>query len=370
MRIFHNEISRVYWRSIANERFQEMAAADAVLRALGHCPAYTATPLVGIDKLASTLGIRKMSVKDETDRMGLGSFKALGGAYAVFDYLLNKSPHSQHASSDTLIKSLSDAAAGSTFCCASAGNHGLSVAAGARLFGAQCTVFLAAPVPEAFAERLREFGAAVVRCGEGYDDSMAGALKAAQENNWVLIADSSWDGYLDVPSMVMQGYAVIGDEVLNACNETGDWPSHVFLQAGVGGLAGALANHIRLTWLQQPAIIVVEPENAACLMESMRNDRMTRVPAPGTNMGRLDCAEPSLLAYEILKETADSFVTVSDQSAAAAAQTLTSAGVATTPSGAAGFAALNELASHPQEKQMTGLDEAAHCLVFATETSL
>jgi hypothetical protein len=90
-----------------------MAAADAVLRALGHCPAYTATPLVGIDKLASTLGIRKMSVKDETDRMGLGSFKALGGAYAVFDYLLNKSPHSQHASSDTLIKSLSDAAAGS-----------------------------------------------------------------------------------------------------------------------------------------------------------------------------------------------------------------------------------------------------------------
>lgn len=368
MRYHVNETDRGSWRDGAPESFRRMAEARDVLFWLRQCPAYAATPLTDITSLASALGIRRLFIKDETRRMGLGSFKALGGAYAVFDYLMRKTPRSAGMPASDLLARLSATASGMTFCCASAGNHGLSVAAGAKLFGAGCTVFLAQSVPEAFANRLDEYGAVVIRLGDDYEESIAGARKATQENNWVLIADSSWEGYTDIPAEVMKGYSVIGDEIAKNFADAGEWPSHVFLQAGVGGLAGALANHIRLHWPEQPAIIVVEPENAACLMESARNGRMSRVDAPGTNMGRLDCAEPSLLAFEILKNTADLFVTVDDQSAADAAEILTRAGVATTPSGAAGFSALGELANDVHQREVFQLDANAHCLVIATET--
>lgn len=368
MRYHVNEIECRNWRDGAPESFRRMAEAGDVLFWLRQCPAYAATPLADMTFLASALGIRRLFIKDETRRMGLGSFKALGGAYAVFDYLMRKSPQPAGMPAGDLLARLSATASGMTFCCASAGNHGLSVAAGAKLFGADCTVFLAQSVPEAFANRLDEYGAAVIRLGDDYEESIAGARKVSRENGWILIADSSWDGYLDIPSTVMQGYAVISDEVARACTDTGVWPSHVFLQAGVGGLAGALANHIRLHWAEQPAIIVVEPENAACLMESARSGRMSRVEASGTNMGRLDCAEPSLLAFEILKNTADVFVTVDDRSADVAAKTLSRAGMPTTPSGAAGFSALGELANDVHQREVFQLDANAHCLVIATET--
>lgn len=365
-----NETDRRSWRDGAPESFRRMAEAGDVLFRLRQCPAYAATPLADMTSLASALGIRRLSIKDETRRMGLGSFKALGGAYAVFNYLMRKTPQRDDMPARDLLARLSAAASGMTFCCASAGNHGLSVAAGAKLFGAGCTVFLAETVPEDFAKRLREHNAAVIRHGADYEQSIAGARKAAQENNWVLIADSSWEGYTEIPAEVMKGYSVIGDEIAKNCADAGEWPSHVFLQAGVGGLAGALANHIRLHWTEQPAIVVVEPEHAACLMESARRGRMSRIEAPGTNMGRLDCAEPSLLAFEILKNTADIFVTVDDQSADIAAKTLSRAGIETTPAGAAGYAALANFIADARKAEIFDLGAEAYCLVIATETVL
>ena len=322
----------------------EIADPARPLGWLAHCPAHAATPLRDLSPLAAGQGWAACQAKDETVRMGvgprgMGSFKALGGAYAVADILvdtLNVTPSE--------LSSLGERAAGVTFATASAGNHGLSVAAGARAFGARSVIYLADTVPEGFAERLRLEGAKVVRAGAAYEDAMALAMRDAELNGWHLVSDSSWEGYTAVPSRIMQGYAVMGDE-LRASFEAvarngGEWPTHVALQAGVGGMAAAVATHIRAHWAMQPRILVVEPSEAPCLKASVDAGQTVRVEGGVSSQGRLDCKEPSLVAYEILREAADAFVTVTDREAEAAVGLLGSHGITTTPSGAAGLAAL------------------------------
>jgi diaminopropionate ammonia-lyase len=284
--------------------------------------------------------------------MRLGSFKALGGAYAVAQMIAD-----EVGTTDLLEAPARTVAAGMTFITASAGNHGLSVAAGARVFGARAVIVLALAVPEGFAKRIRALGAEVLRAGESYEESVGFALRTAEEKRWILLADGSWDGYVERPALVMEGYSVLAEECRASFDETGSWPSHVFLQAGVGGLAAAVAGHIRSFWPAQPTIIVVEPEAAPCLQASIRAGALTRAEGPLSNMGRLDCKDASLLAFQSLQLDADSFVTVSDAEAAAAAETLARHGLATTPSGAAGFAAIQRF--HP------GAD--SRCLVIVSE---
>ncbi|MBT4470865.1 MAG: pyridoxal-phosphate dependent enzyme, partial [Rhodobacterales bacterium] len=205
---------------------------------LKNCPAHLQTPLMSVDKLAENLGIASIHVKDERDRMNLGSFKALGAAYVI----------------------ASDASEGdvtnTTYVTASAGNHGLSVAAGASSFGAQAVVYLSHTVPEDFAKRLSKIGATVVRAGDNYEASMLAAQKAATDNNWVLLSDSSWDGYFKRPWRLMEGYSVMAAEIIQ---EMVHVPSHIYLQAGVGGMAGAMAACFRNAWGDVPIITVVEP---------------------------------------------------------------------------------------------------------------
>lgn len=292
--------------------------------------------------------------------MGLGSFKALGGAYAVLCLvearLRDALGHAPDAEAIAEAKEGS-ALSGLTVCCASAGNHGLSVAAGAKVFGVACEVYLAETVPESFAERLRAKGAKVVRAGKVYEEAMAAAARRATDDGVTLVSDASWEGEMRVPSLVMQGYAVLAEEVRQACAASGRWPTHVALQAGVGGFAAAMAAHIRRTWPQQPEITIVEPERAACLKASMAAGHPTRADGPVSNMGRLDCKEPSLRAFEVLRKTADRFVTVSDDQAQAAVERLASHGLPTTPSGAAGLAGM--IANSPGPN--------ARVLIFVTE---
>lgn len=338
----------------------DIADPTTPARWLAHCPAHAATPLRSLDRLARAEGWASLHAKDESQRMGLGSFKALGGAYAVLCLVeerlrdaLGREPDADEIAQAKDGSVLS----GLTVCCASAGNHGLSVAAGAKVFGVACEVYLAETVPESFAERLRAKGAKVVRAGSVYEEAMAAAAARARDEGVTLISDASWDGEMRVPSLVMQGYAVLAEEVRQAFAASEGWPTHVALQAGVGGFAAAMAAHIRLTWPHQPEITVVEPERAACLKASIEANRPTRADGPVSNMGRLDCKEPSLRAFEVLRGTADRFVTVSDEDAQEAVELLASHGLHTTPSGAAGLAGM--LANSP------GAD--ARVLIFVTE---
>lgn len=328
------------------------SSADRPMALLRQCPAYQATPLREMGALAAECGVGSLQIKDETGRMGLGSFKALGGAYAIAQMIADAAGTTELAGEPAR-----KTAAGMTFITASAGNHGLSVAAGARVFGAKAAIVLSHTVPEGFADRIRATGAEVMRVTGSYEDSVAHAMKAAEDEGWLLLADGSWDGYVERPALVMEGYTVLAEECRAVLAESGDWPTHVFLQAGVGGLAGAVAANIRDHWAVQPRIVVVEPEAAPCLLESVRAGRMVRADGPLSNMGRLDCKDASLIAFEALRRDADAFVTVTDTEAAVAAEMLAREGIATTPSGAAPLAGL--LAARP------GLE--SRCLVIVSE---
>ena len=291
---------------------------------LARCPKHAETPLRDAPDLAAACGIGRLFIKDESPRMGLGSFKALGAAYVI-------------ARDAALAAPDAPSAAGRTYVAASAGNHGLSVAAGAAIFGARAVIYLADTVPEAFAERLRAKGAEVVRAGAAYEDSMAAAEQAAQENGWILLSDSSWEGYTDPPLAVMEGYLQMAREVVAQMPEP---PTHILLQAGVGGMATALAAHFRATWGDAPQIVVVEPANAPALIESIRAGQIVTAPGPVSNMGRLDCKTPSMIALRGLSEDADAFVTITEEEANSGVADLARHGFATTQSGGAGLAAL------------------------------
>lgn len=293
-------------------------------------PEYRATPLHDWQ-----IGGRKILVKDETDRMGLGAFKALGGIYAVARLMEErKAAGAEHQDRPV-------------FVCASAGNHGMAVAEGAHLLGARARIHLSETVPEGFADKLRARGAEVVRSGAVYEDSIEKAIEDAAETGAIHLADGSWPGYTEPPRLVMEGYTVMAEEMRQAFEKRGEWPAEVYLQAGVGGLAGAVAYMIRKNWAVQPQIIVVEPEAAPCLRDSVRRGLMTTVEGPVSTMGRLDCKTPSLIAFEILNSCADRFVTVSDAEAEEAAKLAGEQGTPTTPSGAAGFAAALNAAEGP-----------------------
>ena len=324
--------------------------ASTVAALLANCPAACPTPLLDAARLAEKIGVAAVRLKDERDRMGLGSFKALGAAYAI-------AVDAQSAGSANSATALS----GKTYVAASAGNHGLSVAAGARVFGATAVIFLAEPVPETFAGRLRSYGARVERAGATYEESMAAAATAAERNGWVLLSDSSWPGYVELPRRVMEGYLQMIAEVTRTIDLA---PTHLFLQAGVGGMAAAVAASARDQWGEAPVIVVVEPDAAPALFESVRAGRIVETSGPVSSMGRLDCKVPSLLALCALARDADFFVTISETDATEAVEQLSALGLETTPSGGAGVAAL--LCSGSQ-REVLGLTRDSRVLAIVSE---
>ncbi|MGV8989676.1 MAG: pyridoxal-phosphate dependent enzyme [Cypionkella sp.] len=305
------------------------ADAQAVAALLAQCPKHMTTPLLDCPDLAAMSGVAKLTIKDERGRMGLGSFKALGAAYAIAREAAAVGGDLRHA------------LLGRTYVTASAGNHGLSVAAGARVFGATAVVYLSEAVPEGFAKRLQTMGAQVVRAGVDYEASMQAAGAAAEANGWTLLSDGSWPGYVELPFRVMEGYRQIATEIVaQITDQASAVPTHVLLQAGVGGLAAAVAAELRLAWGDTPLMIVVEPDAAPALIESIRAGRVVVTEGPASAMGRLDCKTPSMLALADLARDADRFVTVTEAEAAAGAAAVAAAGLPSTPSGAAGVAAL------------------------------
>ena len=314
------------------------------LELLRRCPAARATPLRHMPDIAEELHVGTLALKDESARMGLGSFKALGAAYAIACDAVRKA--GEGAADEEILKALS----GETYASASAGNHGLSLAAGAKLFGAQAVVWLSHNVPEAFEVRLRSRGAKVVRAGNDYEESVAAATEVAAANGWTLLSDSSWPGYCELPVSVMEGYLAMGAEIAEVLDEA---PTHVFLQAGVGGLAAALAAYVRSKWGDDPVIAVVEPETAPALLASIGAGKPVKSPGPASCMRRLDCKEPSLLALHELSVSADWFALISDEQAEAAVAVLEICGISTTSSGGAGFAALLCAGKRREELRLT-----------------
>lgn len=315
---------------------------------LAVCPAYAPTPLVRLQGFARQLGVRQVFVKDESKRMGLGSFKALGGVYAVFSVVRAQAETALRRKLDPaelVGEEVRAIASDMHFVCASDGNHGRAVAAGARLVGARCSVYLHAGVTEERADHIRRQGAAIVRVDGTYDDSVEQARHDAARTGAILVSDTADAPECaddPLPVRVMRGYTVIAEEI-RAQLSPDEQPTHLFVQAGVGGLAAAMASRFSGS-SDAPRIIVVEPDSADCLLESARAGGATEIAhSAETIFAMLDCLRPSLPAFAILKDRVDAFISVADTYAAEAVRSLaapaeTDTAIRAGASGAAGLA--------------------------------
>ncbi|NND92283.1 MAG: diaminopropionate ammonia-lyase [Granulosicoccus sp.] len=353
-------------------------AADACAVARAHItawPGYAETPLHSLSGLARRAGLAALWYKDEADRFGLGSFKSLGGAYAVAVNLRQQLEHTlgHEIGIDELANGRYREHTGKiTVTCATDGNHGRSVAWGAQRFGCACIIYIHGEVSEGRAAAIRQYGAKVLRVDGNYDESVRQAAQDAKEFNRVVVSDTSYPGYLDIPADVMRGYTVLADEALDQLGT--DVPTHVFLQGGVGGFAAAVTARVRDRLADHAVrIVIVEPENAACILDSIAAGRPIAVTGDlETVMAGLSCGEVSLLAFDLLKPLIDDVMTVPD-SAAIACMGLLAGGVGGDTPVVAGESAVGGLAGvligreQPALAAALALDDASRVLLIGTE---
>lgn len=351
-------------------------AAVEVERYLAYRERHAPTPIHGLSNLATELGVGALHVKDEGYRLGLGSFKALGGAYAVVRLTLEEAGrHLGRAVefSEMTSPAVRGIASSLTFACATDGNHGRSVAQGAALVGAKAAIFVHGGVSNERIAAIAKFGADIIRVAGTYDDSVAEASRVSERKGWTVVSDTSWPGYERIPGLVMQGYTAMVREVLR---EMASPPTHVFLQAGVGGFAAAVTGHLKIVLGDRcPTIVVVEPARAACLYESARLGQPTKI-AHGqpTVMAMLECYEPSLVAWRVLSRVADGFMIVDEDDAVAAMNRLArpkgrDPAIVAGESGGAGFAGVVRAMTCDAARQALLLDKRSRVLVFNTESA-
>ena len=357
---------------------QDAILSDAGLKtaraAISGWPGYAPTPLHYLPALADDLGIAALHYKDESGRFGLGSFKALGGAYAVARLLRSQltARLGRPVTMDEVTgRAFPDLAGDVTVCCATDGNHGRSVAWGAQSFGCNCVIFIHATVSEGRKAAIEAYGAEVRRTAGNYDDSVREAQATASREGWFVVSDTSYEGYMDIPKNVMQGYEVMAAEAFDALREV---PTHIFLQTGVGGMAAAVtAQAVRRWGNNRPKIVLCDPDKSACFLASFRAGEPAAVEGDlDTLMAGLACGEVSALAWEILKDHADAVIALTDEAAIAAMRQLAQPdgedpAIVAGESAVAGLAGLQAALGDGEARELLELDAASRVLVFGTE---
>ena len=255
---------------------------------------YKPTPLIDLNKLSKNYNLNKIFYKDESKRFKLKSFKALGGAYAV---------EKISAGNKDIIVST-----------ATAGNHGKSVAWGAQRLGLKSKIFISENVSESRAKDISSFGAEIIRVKGNYDDSLKACISQSTENNWEIIQDVAWQDYELVPKLTMSGYSVMIKEI---SEQTNHYITHIFLQAGVGGMASAVIAGVARYFKRIPRIIIIEPESADCVLASIDNSKLTKVEIKKESiMGGMSCGEVSLVPWQIIKNSVNNCLSLSDDNIA------------------------------------------------------
>jgi len=251
---------------------------------------YKPTPLIKLEKLSKKLNINNIFYKDESKRFHLKSFKALGGAYAV--------------------EKITKGNKNITVATATAGNHGRSVAWGSQRLGLKCKIFISEYVSESRANAMRKLDAEVIRVKGNYEKSLEECIRQANKNKWEIIQDVAWENYETVPKLTMAGYSLMIKEI---STQTDQYITHVYLQAGVGGMASGAITGIAKYFKRIPKIIIVEPENADCVLKSIEKGSLQKVNIKKESiMGGMSCGDVSLVPWRILKESVDHCCTVSD----------------------------------------------------------
>ena len=312
---------------------------------------YSPTPLLSLNKLSKELNLKNIFYKDENKRFDLKSFKALGGAYAV----------------EKVTKGNKDIVVAT----ATAGNHGRSVAWGARRLGLKCKIFISEFVSEARGQAMSDLGADVVKVKGNYEQSLIECIKQSTDNNWQIVQDVAWKDYMVVPKYTMAGYSVMMREIIDQINS--EKITHIILQAGVGGMAGAMVAGIARYLDNVPVTIVVEPDSAACVLESIKTGKIEKIDIKRESlMGGMSCGEVSLVPWEILKNSVKYCISLPDDDIAKTMRLLGNSTFSEHPiiageNSAPGVIGL--IASYEDQiiKQKLQLDENSNVLIIGCE---
>ena len=255
---------------------------DEAYLSISNWEGYSQTPLIKLNKLSSELNLNQIYYKDESKRFNLKSFKALGGAYAVEKVSKGKK--------DIVVAT------------ATAGNHGRSVAWGAKRLGLKCKIFISEYVSDARGQAMANLGADVIKVSGNYEKSLIECIDQSTKNNWQIVQDVAWKDYMLVPKYTMAGYSVMMKEIVDQIDN--NKITHIILQAGVGGMAGAMVAGIARYLDNTPNTIVVEPDSAACVLESIKKGKIEKINIKRESlMGGMSCGEVSLVPWEILKNS-------------------------------------------------------------------
>ena len=360
---YSDELKSILNLHDSREAFDEISTWDG----------YKPTPLLSLKDIALQTGVKKIYYKDESSRFGLGSFKALGGTYGVLKFIqdeLKKDIGSNVTLEDIHKGKFKEKISRFTVTTATDGNHGRSVAYGAKLFGCKCQIYIHAEVSLGRQDAIEQLDANVIRVNGNYDESLNLCKKESELNNWHIISDTSYPGYTKYPRDIMSGYNVMSEEIASQLEKI-EMPTHIFLQGGVGSFPGAICAYF---WEKFPnsniKFIVVESEHAPCLIQSAQNNQMTSVNIKKeTMMAGLSCGEPSLLGWEILSIGTDDFVAISDQLIPSTMRMLANNNppIEAGESSVAGLAALMEIMKATDIAKKLKLDSQSIILLFGTE---
>lgn len=335
------------------------------------------TPLYDLPGLAAKLKVARLSVKDESARSPLGSFKALGAPIALVRQILRLHPERNLDPAELLTGGYAELLKDYTVISATDGNHGRGLAAAAKDIGCRCVIVLHANVSVEREQAIAIHGARIVRIEGNYDESVEAAANLAHANGWQVVSDTSYEGYEDIPRDVMQGYGTIAAEIIEQtaahAGQAGAF-THVFLQGGVGGLAAGMASYFwEFYGVNRPGFVVVEPRQADCLLQSAIQGRAAKATGSVDSvMAGLACGETSPLAWKFLETSVDTFLTIEDEDAVQAMRLLSAGSDRDVPivageSGVAGLAGLMTLRQNADGSAQTDLDENARVLIINTE---
>ncbi|MDA9631407.1 diaminopropionate ammonia-lyase [Candidatus Pelagibacter sp.] len=312
---------------------------------------YSPTPLLSLNKLSKELNLKNIFYKDENKRFDLKSFKALGGAYAV--------------------EKVTQGNKNIVVATATAGNHGRSVAWGARRLGLKCKIFISEFVSDARGQAMSDLGADVIKVKGNYEQSLIECIKQSTNNNWQIVQDVAWKDYMVVAKYTMAGYSVMMREIINQINS--EKITHIILQAGVGGMAGAMVAGIARYLKNIPITLVVEPDSAACVLESIKTGKIEKIDIKRESlMGGMSCGEVSLVPWEILKNSVKHCISLSDDDIAKTMKLLGNSSFSNEPiiageNSAPGVISLIASCEDGNIKQKLKLDQNSNVLVIGCE---
>lgn len=365
-RNFNGEISPLFTRAEAKKArgFHKKIAG------------YQPTPLCDLKALAALFGVRKILVKDESQRFELNAFKMLGGAYAIGRLLCEKYGLDIDAVSLEQLKSRMTEKM--TFATTTDGNHGRGVAWAAKQLGQNAVIYMPKGSAQERVDHILNLGAECIVTDMNYDDTVRLTMKTAQERGWEVVQDTAWEGYTKIPTWIMQGYATLADEAVEQMQQMGiERPTHVFLQAGVGAMAaGVLGYLVDVYGAKNLHSVVVEPELADCVYRSGVKGELVNVGGDmATIMAGLACGEPNPLGWPLLRNCTTQFISCQDSVAALGMRVLgnplgNDPRIISGESGAVGLGVLAAAHYHPQREQMMrklGLDGDSVVLLISTE---